>query len=108
MIECYQLVRKHRQGGPQMESSPAALMAFFAQQCKEHLHLVLAFSPLGSSLRDSVRYFPSLINCCTIDWFEVHTAFRVVNLSFELRYYDAFEWLCFFFNRLGQRRPLRM
>lgn len=46
-------------------------MTYFAQQCKEHLHLVLAFSPLGSSLRDSVRYFPSLINCCTIDWFEV-------------------------------------
>lgn len=66
-----QLVRKHRQTGQQMESSPASLMTYFAQQCKEHLHLVLAYSPLGSSLRDSVRYFPSLINCCTIDWFEV-------------------------------------
>ena len=46
-------------------------MTYFSQQCKDHLHLVLAYSPLGSSLRDSVRYFPSLINCCTIDWFEV-------------------------------------
>lgn len=69
------LVRKSRQNNPQAESSPASLMAFFAQQCKDHLHLVLAFSPLGSSLRDSVRYFPSLINCCTIDWFEVRESF---------------------------------
>jgi dynein heavy chain len=58
-----------------MESSPASLMTYFAQQCKDHLHLVLAYSPLGSSLRDSVRYFPSLINCCTIDWFEVISVF---------------------------------
>ena len=73
--ELIELVRKHRQNGPQAESSPASLMAFFAQQCKDHLHLVLAFSPLGSSLRDSVRYFPSLINCCTIDWFEVFSIY---------------------------------
>ncbi|XP_045030294.1 dynein axonemal heavy chain 7 isoform X2 [Daphnia magna] len=68
--ELIELVRKNRQSAPQMESSPASLMTYFAQQCKDHLHLVLAYSPLGSSLRDSVRYFPSLINCCTIDWFE--------------------------------------
>ena len=54
-----------------VDCNPAMLMSYFAQQCKDHLHLVLAYSPLGSSLRDSVRYFPSLINCCTIDWFEV-------------------------------------
>jgi len=26
-------------------------------------------SPVGSALRDRIRSFPSLVNCCTIDWF---------------------------------------
>jgi len=26
-------------------------------------------SPVGSALRDRIRNFPSLVNCCTIDWF---------------------------------------
>jgi dynein heavy chain, axonemal len=29
---------------------------------------VLAFSPIGDAFRDRLRAFPSLINCCTIDW----------------------------------------
>jgi dynein heavy chain len=27
-------------------------------------------SPIGASLRNSLRLFPSLINCCTISWFD--------------------------------------
>lgn len=26
-------------------------------------------SPIGTSLRERIRNFPSLVNCCTIDWF---------------------------------------
>ncbi|KAJ0398628.1 hypothetical protein P43SY_007486 [Pythium insidiosum] len=36
---------------------------------RQNLHLVLCMSPLGSSFRDRIRMFPSLVNCCTIDWF---------------------------------------
>ncbi|VVD01637.1 unnamed protein product [Leptidea sinapis] len=27
-------------------------------------------SPAGTSLRTRIRKFPSLVNCCTIDWFQ--------------------------------------
>jgi len=29
----------------------------------------MAMSPLGKSFATRLRMFPSLINCCTIDWF---------------------------------------
>lgn len=29
----------------------------------------LAMSPIGDAFRNRLRMFPSLINCCTIDWF---------------------------------------
>ena len=36
---------------------------------RERLHIVLAFSPIGNAFRTRCRMFPSLVNCCTIDWF---------------------------------------
>uniref|UniRef100_A0A8B9Q703 Dynein axonemal heavy chain 12 n=1 Tax=Apteryx owenii TaxID=8824 RepID=A0A8B9Q703_APTOW len=50
--------------------SPLALFAFFVNRCKENLHVVVAFSPIGDAFRNRLRQFPSLINCCTIDWFQ--------------------------------------
>uniref|UniRef100_A0A8C2TNL6 Dynein axonemal heavy chain 12 n=1 Tax=Coturnix japonica TaxID=93934 RepID=A0A8C2TNL6_COTJA len=52
------------------ELSPLALFAFFVNCCKENLHIVVAFSPIGDAFRNRLRQFPSLINCCTIDWFQ--------------------------------------
>ncbi|XP_019624138.1 PREDICTED: dynein heavy chain 12, axonemal-like isoform X1 [Branchiostoma belcheri] len=50
--------------------SPLALFSFFVSRCRENLHVVIAFSPIGSAFRNRLRMFPSLINCCTIDWFQ--------------------------------------
>lgn len=36
---------------------------------REALHIALAFSPIGDSFKNRIRVYPSLINCCTIDWF---------------------------------------
>ena len=41
----------------------------FIQRVRDNLHIVLSMSPAGSSFRVRCRMFPSLINCCTIDWF---------------------------------------
>lgn len=30
----------------------------------------IAMSPIGEGFRNRLRMFPSLINCCTIDWFQ--------------------------------------
>uniref|UniRef100_A0A669PGZ6 Dynein axonemal heavy chain 12 n=1 Tax=Phasianus colchicus TaxID=9054 RepID=A0A669PGZ6_PHACC len=54
----------------QLQLSPLALFAFFVNCCKENLHIVVAFSPIGDAFRNRLRQFPSLINCCTIDWFQ--------------------------------------
>ncbi len=50
--------------------TPAELYSFFIEKCRRNLHVVLGFSPIGDALRTRVRMFPSLVNCCTIDWFQ--------------------------------------
>ncbi|XP_072136530.1 dynein axonemal heavy chain 12 isoform X2 [Mobula birostris] len=57
-------------GNKHAEFSPLALFAFFVSRCRENLHIVVAFSPIGDAFRNRLRQFPSLINCCTIDWFQ--------------------------------------
>lgn len=41
----------------------------YVGQVKRNMHLVIAMSPLGEVFRARLRMFPSLVNCCTIDWF---------------------------------------
>ena len=45
------------------------MYAYFVRRIRAHLHIVLAFSPIGDAFRERLRLFPSLINCCAIDWF---------------------------------------
>jgi len=59
--------------GLQLESQ-LELWAFFTQRCKEILHIALCFSPIGGAFRDRLRQYPSLVNCCTIDWFQAWPA----------------------------------
>ena len=49
--------------------TPTDTFEFFIDQCRKNLHVVLCMSPIGSGLRDRIRQFPSLVNCCTIDWY---------------------------------------
>ncbi|XP_068084555.1 dynein axonemal heavy chain 3 [Anabrus simplex] len=58
-----------RETGKKMESTPLALYNFFIERVRNNLHIVLAMSPIGDAFRNRLRMFPSLINCCTIDWF---------------------------------------
>lgn len=52
------------------EFTPLSLFNFFINRCRENLHIILAMSPIGDAFRNRLRKFPSLINCCTIDWFQ--------------------------------------
>lgn len=45
------------------------IMLDFIQKAKSSIHLVLAMSPIGEDFKRRLRMFPSLVNCCTIDWF---------------------------------------
>lgn len=46
-----------------------AMYDAFIDRVRDNLHLVLAMSPVGEAFRTRCRQFPSLINCCTIDWY---------------------------------------
>lgn len=43
--------------------------ALFINLIREKLHICLCMSPVGDTLRIRCRQFPSLVNCCTLDWF---------------------------------------
>ncbi|KAI8818687.1 dynein heavy chain and region D6 of dynein motor-domain-containing protein [Fimicolochytrium jonesii] len=43
---------------------------FFINRVRDNLHIVFATSPVGDTFRTRCRMFPSLVNCCTIDWFD--------------------------------------
>ena len=57
--------------GQNADFSPLAMFAYFVSRCRSNLHIIIAFSPIGDAFRNRLRQFPSLINCCTIDWFQV-------------------------------------
>lgn len=44
------------------------MYAYFVNRARSLLHMVLCFSPIGDAFRQRLRMFPSLVNCCTIDW----------------------------------------
>jgi dynein heavy chain len=46
------------------------LWAFFINEIKRNLHVVLAFSPVGDDFRNRAKKFPALVNCTVIDWFQ--------------------------------------
>eukprot|EP00736_Rhodelphis_marinus_P006943 Rmarinus@m.24609 len=46
-----------------------ALYNLFLSRVRSNLHLVICMSPIGDAFRNRLRKFPSLVNCCTIDWF---------------------------------------
>ncbi|RKO89719.1 dynein heavy chain and region D6 of dynein motor-domain-containing protein [Blyttiomyces helicus] len=43
---------------------------FFIGRVRDNLHIVFGTSPVGDTFRNRCRMFPSLVNCCTIDWFD--------------------------------------
>ncbi|XP_031781103.1 dynein heavy chain 6, axonemal isoform X1 [Nasonia vitripennis] len=51
------------------EGNRDAIYQFFIGRVRNHLHLMLCMSPVGDAFRRRCRMFPSLVNCCTIDWF---------------------------------------
>ena len=45
------------------------IFSIFLSRIKENIHIVMAMSPLSQSFSTRLRMFPSLVNCCTLDWF---------------------------------------
>ncbi|XP_049536716.1 dynein axonemal heavy chain 6 [Anopheles darlingi] len=45
------------------------IFEFFTKRVRSNLHVIICMSPVGDTFRRRCRMFPSLVNCCTIDWF---------------------------------------
>lgn len=67
ILEKMQAVAKA--SGKVLETTPLAMYGMFIERVKESLHFALAFSPIGDSFKKRIRVYPSLVNCCTIDWY---------------------------------------
>jgi len=53
-----------------LEGTPDLITQEFVKRVRENFHIVLCMSPIGDDLRVRCRQFPSLVNCCTLDWFD--------------------------------------
>lgn len=44
--------------------------AYYVNKCQDRLHIVLAMSPVGDTLRKRCTSFPGMVNNTVIDWFD--------------------------------------
>ena len=52
-----------------MQATKANLFTAYTKRVRANIHMVICMSPIGEVFRSRLRKFPSLVNCCTIDWF---------------------------------------
>ncbi|XP_046853911.1 dynein axonemal heavy chain 7-like isoform X3 [Xenia sp. Carnegie-2017] len=70
LVEMVRPIAQAQASDKNAEFSPLSLFNFFVSCCRQKLHIMLCMSPIGDAFRNRLRQFPSLINCCTIDWFQ--------------------------------------
>jgi len=63
---------------------PDSCWKSFVERVRFNLHVVLCMSPIGDSLRIRCRQFPSLIDCCTLDWFTEWPESALQNVAFRI------------------------
>lgn len=61
-----------------------AIMQHFVYLVRENLHIVLCMSPIGAGFRTRCRMFPSLVNCCTIDWFNAWPEDALISVAHRM------------------------
>ena len=62
------------------------IMYTFVDQVMDNFHIILSMSPIGggpdgTTLRDRARKFPSLINCCTVIYFDSWPAYALLEVA---------------------------
>ncbi|XP_059609452.1 dynein axonemal heavy chain 7 [Phlebotomus argentipes] len=70
LIERMRQIDSQKEKSLQTDGTPVALFNYFVRVVREQLHIVLCMSPEGSTLRTRIRKFPSVVNCCTVNWFQ--------------------------------------
>eukprot|EP01012_Entosiphon_sulcatum_P032728 TRINITY_DN4157_c0_g3_i1.p1 TRINITY_DN4157_c0_g3~~TRINITY_DN4157_c0_g3_i1.p1 ORF type:complete len:4135 (-),score=940.22 TRINITY_DN4157_c0_g3_i1:62-12466(-) len=60
------------------------MLQHFVHLCRENLHIVLVMSPIGDQFRNRIRMFPSLVNCMTIDWYNLWPSEALLSVSHRI------------------------
>jgi len=63
---------------------PDLIYSTFVDRVRDNLHIVLCMSPVGDFLRIRCRKFPSLVDCCTLDWFSSWPEAALLSVSQKL------------------------
>jgi dynein heavy chain len=79
LLEALRPLAKRMKRAP--EGTPAQLYNLFLDMVRSNLHIVLCMSPIGDAFRTRLRMYPSLINCCTIDWFDAWPADALASVA---------------------------
>ena len=57
------------------------IFAQYILRVRRNIHVVFCMSPLGDAYRSRLIMFPSLVNCCTIDWFMPWPEEALINVA---------------------------
>lgn len=60
------------------------LFEYFIATVKERLHVILCFSPVGELLRRAIRKMPSVISCCSLNWFTAWPKEALTSVSMSM------------------------
>lgn len=63
---------------------PENLYKTFVELNREYLHIILCMSPIGDALRVRCRKFPSLVDCCTLDWFSPWPSAALISVATKI------------------------
>ena len=77
-------VRSYHVNDLKKPDAPDLIYATFVDRVRDNLHIVLCMSPVGDALRIRCRKFPSLVDCCTLDWFSAWPEAALLSVSTKL------------------------
>jgi len=60
---------------------PDTIYRTFVERVRNNLHIVLCMSPVGDALRVRCRKFPSLVDCCALNWFSSWPAEALISVA---------------------------
>lgn len=69
-----------------MNDSDEGIYKTFIDRVRDRLHIILCMSPVGDALRVRCRKFPSLVDCCTLDWFSAWPREALLSVSGRMLY----------------------
>ncbi|XP_053593840.1 dynein axonemal heavy chain 7-like [Microplitis demolitor] len=58
-----------QKGDRNLEIATTEVMDYFFNQCREKLHFILYYNMSDKNLRQQLKSFPNLLNCCFVDCF---------------------------------------